>query len=839
MNNFLKEETVKKMLFLFIIIQPLMDIYYLYTIPNLGGVFVFSPSTIIRFVFFGILCLFAFLILKKKNKFKLLWWFICIVLIYTLFHHLNCLNYNNEILGNQTYSLITELFYIARMLMPILLIYISYNFKLSEKKLSKALFITAAIFSFTMVITNLFLIAIPSYDGATNIKVNFLQWFSLKNQNIEFIYIASKGIFHMANQISGTFVLILPLLIYYFNKKHTFLRFIIICSLILSMLMLGTRVASYGAIIICIAMFVMYLFFYILKKEYNINKKVIVSNFFLIIFSIVFFCFSPVVYRNFTSTIPSDDSYSKEQTIIKKYNTLLKENNKKELIKFIKENSLIFSIREKYTNEVYPAENNLNFWINTFNLPIEKRNDDRKIQQLILEDVFNRNNSIFDVFCGIGSSRVRNSSIYIEKDFIVHYYMLGVFGLFVFISPYVIILCYSVFKVLRRNKQTFNYKNCTFIFATFLTLICSIYSGNVLDELIITVYLGIVLGTLLSNINNNSSKQKLEDNKLKLSVIVPVYNVENYLETCLDSLINQTITNYEIIVVNDGSLDSSQSIIDKYQKLYPDKIKSYIKENGGLSDARNYGLKYAKGEYIAFLDSDDYVEYNMYELMYNKAVSQNFDVVACNVKYVYENENKTFLCNSKIYSDLFEEKEIKKLMLDIYPAVWNKIYKREKFQKFKFKKNAWFEDVEYLYRIFPYISSMGTIDKALINYKQREGAITKTFDERLLHQISNWNGIVEYYKKNNLLEKYEKEIEYCYVRYLYATLVSHSLNYNNYDFFKKVLDECDKNVKENFPNYRKNKYLYTNGLKGLYLLFYNKKIIKKLYKYKHKNGGNK
>ena len=94
----------------------------------------------------------------------------------------------------------------------------------------------------------------------------------------------------------------------------------------------------------------------------------------------------------------------------------------------------------------------------------------------------------------------------------------------------------------------------------------------------------------------------------KVSVIVPVYNVEKYLERCLNSLVNQTLQDIQIIVVNDGSPDNSQEIIDRFEKEYPDKLKGYIKENGGLSDARNYGMQFVEGEYVAFVDSDDYVD---------------------------------------------------------------------------------------------------------------------------------------------------------------------------------------------------------------------------------------
>ena len=100
----------------------------------------------------------------------------------------------------------------------------------------------------------------------------------------------------------------------------------------------------------------------------------------------------------------------------------------------------------------------------------------------------------------------------------------------------------------------------------------------------------------------------------KFSIIVPVYNVENYLEKCLDSLINQKHNSYEIIIINDGSTDNSQRIIDNYKKKYPKLISSYKKGNGGLSSARNYGIEKSTGEYLLFVDSDDYISENCLEI---------------------------------------------------------------------------------------------------------------------------------------------------------------------------------------------------------------------------------
>lgn len=312
---------------------------------------------------------------------------------------------------------------------------------------------------------------------------------------------------------------------------------------------------------------------------------------------------------------------------------------------------------------------------------------------------------------------------------------------------------------------------------------------------------------------------------IKVSVIVPVYNVEKYLDKCLTTLAKQTLKDIEIIIVNDGSPDNSQKIIDKYTKKYSN-MKCYIKENGGLSDARNYGIKKANGEYIAFLDSDDYVTEDMYKKMYEKAKSGNFDIVVCDLNYVYP--DKIIPAYSNVSNDTTD---IKKCMLNIYPAAWNKIFKRKLFDNgIEFKKGVWFEDVEFIYRLLPSVKSIGTIHEHFNQYVQREGSITNTINKKIYHYIDNWNGIIDYYKKNNLYKEYKNELEYSYVRYIYATFVKQASRYDYNDYMEAV-NTAIENVKRNFPNYRRNKYFYSS-LKGIYLILFNKNVAKMYYKSK-------
>ncbi len=317
--------------------------------------------------------------------------------------------------------------------------------------------------------------------------------------------------------------------------------------------------------------------------------------------------------------------------------------------------------------------------------------------------------------------------------------------------------------------------------------------------------------------------------KPKVSIIVPVYNVEEYLEKCLNTLVNQTLKDIEIIIVNDGTKDNSQKIIDKFSRKYK-KIKAYKKANGGQSSARNYGLKKATGDYIGFIDSDDYVTYDMFEKMYDKAISKNFDVVVCDFEEVYN--DKIIRGYSNIQNDIFTKENVKKIMTNIYPSPWNKIYKKELLDNFWFKEGVWFEDVEFLYRLLPNITSIGVVHEPFCKYVQRPRSITKTTDSRIFHYIDNWNGIIDDYKKRNIYYEYYDVLEYSYVRYIYATFIKTATKYDK-KTYSEAIDIAIKNVNEHFPKYRKNKLFYKNA-KGLYLLVFNRVIAKIYYNMQHK-----
>lgn len=322
-----------------------------------------------------------------------------------------------------------------------------------------------------------------------------------------------------------------------------------------------------------------------------------------------------------------------------------------------------------------------------------------------------------------------------------------------------------------------------------------------------------------------------------ISIIVPVYNAEKYLVKCLDSLVNQTKKNIEIILVNDGSKDKSIDILNEYKEKYPDMITIISQENQGQSVARNSGIENATGKYIAFVDSDDYVSENMFEKLYEKAIEEDFDVVASNVNCVYPDKNLEIHSGVDFESTEMTKEEKSKLLLNMYTVVWNKIYKREIFENKElwFEPGIWFEDVLFLYKLIPYIKSIANVEENLYQYIQRPNSVTYTYSDKLLDINKMLDKLVEFYEKNGL-EMYTNELEYIYVRYMLATYIKRLAKAKDKKKFNQGVKWARTKVKEKFPNYKLNIYLTGFG-KGFYLKYFNKLFADLIY-YLEKNKMN-
>ncbi|RLZ12732.1 glycosyltransferase family 2 protein [Faecalibacter macacae] len=237
-------------------------------------------------------------------------------------------------------------------------------------------------------------------------------------------------------------------------------------------------------------------------------------------------------------------------------------------------------------------------------------------------------------------------------------------------------------------------------------------------------------------------------NQPKISIIVPVYNTEKYLAKCLDSILNQTLQDIEIIVVNDGSKDQSQSVIDRYA-IKDHRIFSIYKENGGLSDARNVGLDNSTGEFIAFIDSDDYIESEMLEKMYELTKRHNSEIVLCDLVKVDE--------NGKEFRDLpqspqLPEKIVLKNDLTIFGEMscfaCNKIFKKSLFNNHRFKKGIHFEDIELIPKLILDSKIISKINEPFYKYFERQDSITKTHTNKGLDMFVAVEAVSNYFKKS-------------------------------------------------------------------------------------------
>lgn len=217
----------------------------------------------------------------------------------------------------------------------------------------------------------------------------------------------------------------------------------------------------------------------------------------------------------------------------------------------------------------------------------------------------------------------------------------------------------------------------------------------------------------------------------RVSVIVPVFNVEEYLPKCLESLVSQTLTDLEIIVINDGSTDDSQRVISGFAERYPQKIKAFIKENGGLSAARNFGLKKATGEYIGFVDGDDYVNVEMFAELYRLAEKYQAEISVCNLQKVDARGN--LIKRLPQIPNLPESVELAddfSPFADLSYFACNKLFKRFLFDDLRFNEGIHFEDIELVPRLLLKCSRIAHTNEFLYHYLERPNSISRNYSAK-------------------------------------------------------------------------------------------------------------
>ena len=248
---------------------------------------------------------------------------------------------------------------------------------------------------------------------------------------------------------------------------------------------------------------------------------------------------------------------------------------------------------------------------------------------------------------------------------------------------------------------------------------------------------------------------------MDISVVIPVYNVEKYLKKCVDSILHQTISNYEVILVDDGSPDSCPAICDAYAAEYPNVVALH-KTNGGLSDARNYGVRHASANYVVFVDSDDYVDPEYLESLWKLYMKYNADVMMQGV--IIENEKGDILNTRKSFTEkvLTPEKAIEMMCygqeIDVYAVA--KLYPKKYLLTVPFPLGRLHEDIFTTYKLIDQGCRIAVGDGCHYHYCIRAGSIlTSSFNMRHMDSIQGSNEIVEFIR-----DKYPQIINAAYVR---------------------------------------------------------------------------
>lgn len=292
----------------------------------------------------------------------------------------------------------------------------------------------------------------------------------------------------------------------------------------------------------------------------------------------------------------------------------------------------------------------------------------------------------------------------------------------------------------------------------------------------------------------------------KASVIVPVYNVEAYLEKCVNSILAQTERDFELLLVDDGSTDSSGALCDELGAK-DSRVRVIHQENKGLGGARNTGIDQAEGDWLLFVDSDDWIEPKTLERALAAGETYGTELVMFSFRSVDEAGNTVQLFREDLPMEtpltISQHKEIYLTA----PCAWNKLYKADLFARtgVRYPPRVWYEDIRTTLKLFPAADKAVFLPDVCYNYLLREGSITKNMNaDRNVEILEAFDDILSYFKEQGKLAEYRDEL--CYLTLFHAYLTA-SVRVLNIDRGHELLPRFRSYLREHFPDYRENKYL--------------------------------
>ncbi len=315
----------------------------------------------------------------------------------------------------------------------------------------------------------------------------------------------------------------------------------------------------------------------------------------------------------------------------------------------------------------------------------------------------------------------------------------------------------------------------------------------------------------------------------KISIVVPVYNVENYLERCIKSLINQSYQNLEIILVDDGSTDSSGLICKKWAEQ-DQRIVFVKKQNGGLSDARNAGIKNATGSYLLFVDSDDFIKENIVAVMVQRLQETEADICICDMEYLYDDGRVSFSSGGDFDQGNVQENPT---LIKINNSACNKLFARYLFEDVQFPVGKYYEDLATVPILLFKAKKIVKVNEVGYIYYQRTGSIAHSANRKIFEIYDAIQGCIDYIEKQGQYLNLVEELKKLYILHGLELTTLRIKDFDDSALIEEYLQENMKHLEKFYPNYRKDSMMKSYSLKKrliFSLMSWRKmKVVKKIY----------
>ncbi len=327
---------------------------------------------------------------------------------------------------------------------------------------------------------------------------------------------------------------------------------------------------------------------------------------------------------------------------------------------------------------------------------------------------------------------------------------------------------------------------------------------------------------------------------MKFSVVIPVYNVKDYLEKCVQSVLAQRNDEYEIILVDDGSTDGSGALCDTLAAQAPEKIRVIHKPNGGLGDARNVGLEHALGDYLVFLDSDDYIDETMLEELSQKADETHAEIISFGFRVDNGGDTSQVFIDPLPEDRVFTLADTPELLLAL-PNAWTRIYARRLFLEtgIRYPGRVWYEDIRTTTKLFAKAESIASVHRPYYYYVVRENSITRNKNVDRNHEIIDaFDDLLGWYRENGLFERYRDELCRLAIDHIFLAA---SVRVLMTDPKHPLLEEFYQYMRKYFPGFEKNRYVAqlprAKKLAFRLLLHRRYRLLATLFRAKNKVGG--